>query len=70
MDEVPLWCMLNRSASARSASSELRDFLKVDMLGVRYKSVNISAKKSAGSPDWCAQIDRDSARDSTWFRMK
>ena len=38
------------------------DYSKVGILGLRYKSVNFGAGKSPGAPDWCAQIDWDSAR--------
>jgi hypothetical protein len=36
----------------------LADYCQVDMLGVRYQSVNFGAGKSPGSPNWWAQIDK------------
>ena len=38
----------------------LTDYLQVDTLGIRRKSVNFAAEKSSSCPNWWAQIDLDS----------
>ena len=47
------------SADPSSAYFGLMDFPQVDVLGVRYGSVNFRAKRSPVSPDWRAQIDSE-----------
>ena len=37
---------------SNSASMRLTEYVQVDMLGVRYESVDFGAGTSLGSPDW------------------
>jgi len=53
--------VLNRNfhlGSPRSTSLGLTDYSQVDLLGSRYKFVNLDAEKSPGLPNWCAGFVR------------
>jgi hypothetical protein len=45
----------------------LTDYPQVDMLGVRYKSVNFGARTSPGAPKWRSEITWDRARTGAGF---
>ena len=45
------------SAPPSSASLGSTDYSRVDLLGLRPRSITFGARKRLGSPDWCAQID-------------
>ena len=56
-------CSRKTPSATRPTLGLLSDFSKVDVLGVRYKSVNFRAETALAAPNRRGQIDWDWARE-------